>query len=235
MRAGFGLLACCFMAAAAFAGGDECAQAAKGGKECKAACSAGGCSEKTLAAAGVPAMRVVVGKEEFKCPMEAQEAIKKNNGQAVYYVADVKYTDMAEAGKAYARELDKYLADTMSVKYSVGGQCVSCPTSAGEMARKSGKPVHYRLASFEFADRAKADAALAEAKKAVETVKVEWKVGDKTYTCPQEAEAASKTCGKAVEYAVAGQCCHCPIQADVVTAMTKIRVALGAIEKATQG
>lgn len=230
MRTALGLMVSCFIATSAWAGGDECAQAAKK-ESCSATCSAGGCSDKAFAAAGVPKMRAVVADKEFNCPLEAAEAAKKANVQPVFYVADVKYTDMAEAGKAYAKQLNGYLADVTAVKYAVAGECTSCPMTAEALAKKAGKPVKYRLASFEFDNKAEAEKAATKAREAIEAIKVEMKVDGKTYTCCDEAGKAAKQCGKSVEYNVAGQSCGCPIQADVVQAMTKIRIALGAIEK----
>lgn len=231
MRTGFGLMVSCLIVATAWAGGDECAKAAKK-DSCSASCSAGGCSDKAFAAAGVPKMRAVVGDKEFNCPLEAAEAAKKANVQPVFYVADVKYTDMAEAGKAYAKQLNGFLAEATAVKYAIGSECTNCPKTAESIAKKAGKPVKYRLASFEFNDQAAAEKAAARAREAIEAIKVEMKVDGKTYTCCDEAGKAAKSCGKSVEYTVAGQSCGCPIQADVVQAMAKIRVALGEIEKA---
>ncbi len=232
-------------AAAATAWGQTCPAGAAdktASKECcaktcstadKTACAAS-CSETAWAKAGAPTMRIVVGEKTVNCPMEAAELAKKENTAPVYYVGETKYSDMAEAGKAYAGELNKFLETVTTVRYAVGEECVSCPVTAEQLAKKQGKAMKYRLASFDFEARERAEKASAAARKAAESVKLVMKVQDKEFCCEKMAGEAAKKAGCSVEYVVGEQKFECDVQASVMLAVSKVRAALAELEKAAQ-
>jgi hypothetical protein len=111
--------------------------------------------------------------------------------------------------------------------FVVGGEETCCPTSAGELAEKSGKKVHYVVAKKEFDDEAKAQAALLKATEAFVAAFAEPKkcsvsgkvtVAGKEHCCENGASATSKLVKAAMDkvqmsYKVGDESCHCPNEA----------------------
>jgi hypothetical protein len=112
--------------------------------------------------------------------------------------------------------------------FVVAGEETCCPTSAGELAKKSGKKIQYVVAKKSFDDEAKAQAALlkatetfvaafAEPKKCSVSGKV--MVAGKEHCCENGAAATTKLVKAAMEkvhmtYKVGDQSCQCPNQAE---------------------
>lgn len=233
------------------------AQLASDSKGCSAAqkaeCAAKGlvCDDATLAC--LPKMKYRVGDKTVCCPKEAAKlaaAASKDaavtaesagtNGHCAstrvqYVVGDETYTDEAEAKKAYAKALESFIAEATTVKYAVGEEAIACPMTAKSLAEKEGKPMHYRLASFEFDCPEKAEAAAKAARAAAEKVAMKMVVGDKEYHCAVSAAEVAKKDGKKVEYCVGDSKLTCPIDADVELAREKAIAALQALAAAAQG
>lgn len=208
-----------------------------GGTEAKAktVASDGKCctGEKsaTLAKAGAntPKMTFKVGDKSTCCPDEAQKLASGDAKLVKYVVADKEFSDKSEALTAYGKLLDEHLSQITTVKYAVGKECMACPVSAGELAKKEGKKVEYRLASFNFGDKEAAEKAAKSAKEAAEKVTMKVMVGDQSYHCATMAEAAAKSCGRTVEYVVGETRTPCNTTAQVELAKARIEAALTAI------
>jgi hypothetical protein len=208
-------------------------QTGKSGR-CSAQLAAAGCCSKKdgAALASMPMLRCVVGEQETRCPIEAQKLAAGKDTQIEYFLGETKYTEMDQAVGAWQRELNRYLEDLTTVKYGVGDERVACPVTAGAMAKKSGKPVQYRLASYSFETSDRARKAAEAARKAADEVKMIMKVDGKEYACPKSASAEAGACGKSVQYFVAGQNIENQTQADVMLSIAKIQAATAALSSA---
>lgn len=210
------------------------------GAACAATCSTSKsecCQAKSgvaLAKASIPRMKYAVGDATTCCPQEAQTLAKGDAKAIRFVVGESKFESEAEAQGAYAKALDSYLGEITSVKYAVGKECVACPMSAQELAKKEGQPLRYRLASFDFASREKADDAAKSARAAAENIHLAMMVGEKSFECPMSAADTAKSEGKKVEYCVNGKKSECKSSANVELALAKIDAALTALEKANQ-
>lgn len=151
----------------------------------------------------MPAMKYRVGDKTLCCDKMALEAAKGDEKAVKFVVGDKSYDSKAEAMDAYAAVLDGFLKESMSVKYVVGDECVACPMTAKSLAEKNNAKVKYRVASYTFEDQAKADAALARAREAVEKVGKE--KGSCSSSCSATAQSGeTKSCGSADAKTVAG-------------------------------
>lgn len=151
----------------------------------------------------MPGMKYRVGDKTMCCDKMALEAAKGDEKAVKYVVGDKTFDSKAEAMDAYAAVLDGYLKESMSVKFVVGEESFACPMTAKSQAEKNNAKVKYRVASYTFEDQAKADAALAKAREAVE------KVGKEKGSCSSSCSATAKSgetksCGSGDAKAVAG-------------------------------
>ncbi len=232
-----------FSTSAAFAGGDGCqggAHAAKDGAKTVACASGGataGCTgaKATACKAGAPCMKYEVGDKSTCCPDEAAKLAGGDKSKIVYVVGENKFNNEGEAQVALATAIDTYVNDLVTVKFAVGETCVPCPMEAASLAKKEGKEVHYRLATFDFASKEAAETAAKNAKEAADGVKLSWKVGEKSYCCSSMAGDAAKKEGKPVEYCVGEKTSPCETTAKVEMAQARLMAAIMAIEKAQQG
>ena len=233
---------CCSQDNAASKDGKACGSAAKAccaSDKCDraAACSGAGCGDITCAGELVrykdldlPRLGYQVDGKRIDCPRSAMETAKASNVSVNYLVADKVYADKSEAMKAYAVVLDEFADGTLEIKYAVGNKCTGCSKSAEAMAKDGCKQVRYRLASFDFADRASADKAAQMAREASEKIELTMVVGDETFVCPVGAAGAAEARGKEVEYCVGKTRTTCATTAKVRLALERIKVALSACE-----
>ncbi len=112
--------------------------------------------------------------------------------------------------------------------FVVGGEETCCPTSAGELAKKSGDKIHYVVAKHQYDDEAKAQAALLKATEAFVAAFAEPKkcsvsgkvtVAGKEHCCENGAASTAKLVKTAMDkvqmtYKVGEESCHCPNQAE---------------------
>jgi len=201
------------------------------GKTChkdKAACPKGEQTAaergKLLAASGAPLLQYKVGDRTTCCPKQAGEWAK-DDLQVRYVLNETEYTDQAAALNAYQKALEEHLARMNAVRYAVGDQCVGCPLEAASLAKQTGGAVQYRVASFTFADSARADRAVEAARAAADSVKMTYVVDGKEFTCDKAAkhscqakggEATAKTC----EYKVGETktCCETTAKVELTSA-----------------
>jgi hypothetical protein len=168
------------------------------------------------------------------CMKSAKEMSKGDATKIKFVVADKTYDKLGDAKSARVKVLEEYYSDMLTVKYAVGDECVGCPMAAKDMASKSGKPLHYRLASFNFADKSSAEKAAEAARAAGEKVTMTCAVGDEKYACPKSAAAAAKTCDKKVEYCVGEQKTGCETTAKTRLIEARITAALKTLAEAAQ-
>ena len=112
--------------------------------------------------------------------------------------------------------------------FVVGGEEICCPTSAGEMAKKSGEKIHFVVARKTYDDEAKAQAALTKETEAfvvafTKPTKCEVSgkvtVAGKEHCCENGASATSKLVKAAMDkvhmtYKVGEEACSCPNEAE---------------------
>lgn len=201
------------------------------------AAGAGKCSSARAAAckAGAPCMKYTVGDKSTCCPEEAAKLAGGDKSKITYVVGDRTFSDETEAKKALAAALDAYLTEMTTVKFAVGEKCLACPIEAASLARKEGQPVRYRLATFDFSSQEAAEKAAAAAKEAASSIKLGWKVGEKSFCCAAMAGDAAKKEGQPVQFCVGEKSTNCEVTASVDLALARIEAALAAIEKAQQG
>lgn len=187
--------------------------------------------------AGAPRMKFRIGCETLSCPGNA-EVLAKARGEPVrFVVGDREYTDRNEAMSAWAAALDRYCEELTTVRYAIGDQTVACPKSAEKLAQEAHGQVRFRVAAYEFEDRAKAEQAArcareAAAKACVAPTAAESKACDKSAArkaaCDKSAAQAGGVAGKACDKAGAGQAC-CQVTAKVELARARIDAAQKAI------
>ena len=209
--------------------GGQCCQA----KEAK---SAAHCTVGAKAAAGkrlnMPAMQYVVGEKRTQCSDEAAKLAKAGEKTIRFVVADKTFAEEGEAKKAYTKVLDEFLANMTRVQFAVGDECTACPLTAKSIAEKKGAKVRYRLASYTFDDKAKADKIAKLALDAAEKVQLTLAVGTESYQCPVTAKEAAQSAGKKLEYCVGEKRTACQVTAKVELAKAKINAANAVIAKA---
>lgn len=202
------------------------AVAAKDAKDgCGSACTMKGVDVE----AAMPVITYKVGDETTTCACSAKAMAEKAHKDIVFVVAGKDYSDKPAAMAAYGDALDGYLKDLTTVKYAVGDSVGCCSKSADEMAKKSGKQVVYRLASFSFEKSCDAEKAAKLASEAAEKVHMEMVVDGKTYECPMEAKTASASCHKGITYKVGETTTECDKTAHVELAKARCAAALAAI------
>jgi hypothetical protein len=192
--------------------------------------------ESVLAKAGlkVPAMSYRVGEKTTACPMEAK-TLAGEKGKFQFVVADKDYAEESEARKAYAKQLDGFLNEVMTVRYAVGEECTACPITAESLAKKEGAKVMYRVAAFDFETKEAAEKAVKAAREAAGNVKLAMLVGDKSYECPVSADDAAKVAGTTVQYSVGESATPCKVTAEVNLARARIDAAVSALVAAANG
>ena len=153
-----------------------------------------------------------VGAKTTSCSKSAAE-LSKTNDTPVRFVVRHVYATRPEATLALAEQTEKlvdgFCSSTeckVSGKFAVGGKRLECPKAAAAMATRL--------------------------RKAIETVNVSYKVGDKKCDCPIEAKAHAAKSNTDVVFVVDGKETTCPIQHRVNTAQAKYRAAVHAIAKA---
>lgn len=209
-------------------------QAAAGcAKEGQSSCAASTCSGQMMRYknASIPVMLFDVAGERIGCPKTAVATAAEKNCAVKYVVDDKVYEDKAEALKAQADLLDKYLDTVLSVQYAVGDDVTCCPQTAAAKAKECGKPVCYRMTGYTFKDQTSAEVAAKNARTAADALKMEIAVGDKKFDCPVEAAEAAKQCGQEVDYCVGTMRTTSEIVAKIQLDLEKIKAAIDKIEE----
>ena len=182
----------------------------------------------------LPRIGFKVGDTITCCMKAATEMSKSDTAKIKFVVSDKTYGNLGEAKGARLKVLEEYYEDLLRVKYAVGDECTGCPMAAKDLASKSGKPVQYRLAAFDFAEKAAAEKAAEQARAAGAKVRMSWAVGEKTFCCPTTAAKVAKTDDQKVEYCVGEQKTPCEITAKTRLIEARITAALKTLAEAAQ-
>ena len=144
--------------------------------KCDAACAAdAGTCPVTAGMAKLPKMAYMVGTKSLCCEESAKAIATESASKVEYVVGTEKFDSSDKAFASLVTQTEKFVAayatpSTCSVsgKTSIAGESMTCSVAAGEVATK--------------------------VKKAMDSVAVSYKVGDKTCECPTEAKtlAAAK-------------------------------------------
>ena len=185
--------------------------------------------------AELPRIGFKVGDANTCCMKSANEMAAGDAAKIKFVVGEKTYDNLGQAKSARLKALKAYYEDILTVGYAVGGECTGCPMTAQDLAKKSGKPMQYRLASFDFAEKPHAEQAAKAARAAGEKVTMSWAVGEKAFDCPVDATDAAKTCGKNVEYCVGDQKTPCETTAKTRLIEARIAVVLKSLAEAAQG
>lgn len=179
----------------------------------------------------MPTIEYVVGSERTCCDKMATEMAKGDKSQIRFAVAKDTFEKMDEAEQAYAKLLDSTLTDLTSPQYAVAGECMRCPISAKASAEATGKPVMYRLASFEFSKEAQAQKAAEVAKAAADKVEMKMYVGDECVGCPHAASEMAKAKKTQVQYAVGEMKTADRHQAEMELKKARVNAAAAAVAR----
>jgi len=183
----------------------------------------------------LPRIGFKVGDQLTCCMKAAKQMVAGDTAKIKFVVADKTYENLGEAKAARLKVLEQYYEDVLTVKYGVGDKCVGCPLAAKDMAEKCGKAVRYRLAAFDFAEKARAEEVAKMARAAGDKVAMSWTVGEKGFDCPMRAAEAAKTGGKKVEYCVGEQKTTCEVTGKTRLIEARIAAAIEVLAKAAQG
>jgi len=178
--------------------------------------------------AKLPKMQYKVGDTVTVCSKSASTLAEKSHEKMLYLVGDKSFENEAEAKAALAAELEKEIANLESMQFAVGEKCVRCPITAKSMAKESGSKVAYRVAGIDFLKKEQAEKAVALVSDAAETVKISYKVGEKSFCCDKMAGDYSKETGKSITYVVGDEETSCPITAKLMLNKAKIHAIIAA-------
>ncbi len=183
----------------------------------------------------IPRIGFKVGDKITCCMKSVKEMVKGDMSKVTFVIADKTYKDLGKAQAARLKVLEEYYEGLLTVKYAVGDDCVTCPVSAKDMAKATGKPVRFRLAAFDFEKKEAAMKAAKLARASADKVAMSWSVGDKKFNCPVEAGDVAKSSGKNVEFCVGEQKTTCETTAKTRLVEARITPAIETSAPAAQG
>jgi hypothetical protein len=205
-----------------------CAKPCSGGSSVTA--SASDAAKAVLAS--MPAVKYRVGEQTMCCPNAASAAAKTENKPVEYVVGEEAFKSQAEADARLVALYEKEIESMVAVQYSVGGEMTQCPHAAKDMADKAKAPIAYVVGGVEFADQAKAEAAVKLVADAAAGVKMSYKVDGKPFCCDKMAGEAAKTGGKPIVFVVGSDEIAEESAAKLVFAQAKIRAIVEAANAA---
>ncbi len=208
--------------------------AGSGGGGCSKPCSGGSSVTESASdaakavLASMPTVKYRVGEQTMCCPNAASVAAKTANKPVEYVVGDEAFKTQAEADARLVALYDKEIESLIAVQYSVGGESTGCPHAAKDMAEKAKAPIAYKVGGVEFADQAKAEAAVKLVADAAAAVKMSYKVDGKSFCCDKMAGEAAKTDGKPIVYVIGSDEVSDESAAKLVFAQAKIKAIVEA-------
>jgi len=205
----FGLMALASFGAAGMSMAEEAATNAT------TTCPAGeGTCSVTAGLAKLPKLAYMVGEESICCSEMAKAKAKETGAKLVYLVGTKKFDDETAAFTGLVEETEKFVDQfskpqecKVSGAISIGGQECSCSVMAGEIAQNL--------------------------KKAMDTVAVSYKVGDKACSCPVDAKATAKSSGLKMMFVVNEEATECEQTARLNLAKAKYQAGLIAMAKSS--
>jgi enamine deaminase RidA (YjgF/YER057c/UK114 family) len=206
----------------------------------KSACT-GGCGSAKLACdkskfagqvqavfTSLPSVKYRVGDQTVACGESAKKMAADAGKPIQYVVGDQVFENRHDAMARLAGLLEAEAEAMQSVQYSVGGECSRCPMTAKSMADKANKPIRYRVAGVDFADKDMAEKAVQLVKDAAAGVKLSYKVGEKSFCCDKMAGAEAKKVSAPVHYVVGESEVADDAEAQVVLVNERIRTMVEA-------
>jgi hypothetical protein len=173
--------------------------------------------------ASMPAIKYRVDGDEVCCP-ECAKALAEKTGKPIeYLVGEEVLTDKVEATARLAAVLDKEAETLQAMQFVAGGKCYGCPVTAKSVAKKTKGTIAYRVGGVDFEKKEYAEKALASIREALAGVKMQYKVGDKTYGCSKMAGAKCKEAGKKMTYMVGTKETCCDKAAKLLLAEARVR------------
>jgi len=182
--------------------------------KCDAACAsdAGTCSV-TEGLAKLPKISYMVGTKSLCCEESAKAAATESAGKLEYVVGTEKFDSSDKAFASLVTQTEKYVTafatpSTCSVsgKTSIAGESLTCSVAAGEVASK--------------------------VKKAMDSVAISYKVGDKNCDCPVEAKSLAAAKKAKTLFVVGKEETECEQTARLNLARAKFKAALLAMAPA---
>ncbi len=177
------------------------------------AAKAGECAECPVskAMAALPKMTFKVGDTETCCDKAAADLVAENGGHIHYVVAKKEFDDKGEAMVALADVTEEFVdafatpkTCSRSGKTTVCGTSLGCEKTAAKMAEK--------------------------AKAAMQTVSLEFQVGEEKCSCPNAAAALAKKSGEAKQFVVGEETTCCEVDARIKLARAKYAAAVKALQ-----
>lgn len=203
-----GILASALLSFSGWAFAEDAANA-KASATCPA--SGGACSV-TAGLEKLPKLAYMVGEESICCSEMAKAKAKETGAKLVYLVGTKKFETEAAAFTGLVDETEKFVEQfakpqecKVSGAITIAGQECSCSVMAGEIAQK--------------------------VKKAMDTVAVSYKVGDKVCSCPIEAKANATSSGLKMLFVIDKDATECEQTARLNLAKAKYQAALVAMAK----
>lgn len=187
--------------------GDEGQCDAKCATECKSC-------PVTEGMAKLPQLVYKVG-DELACCENSAKSMAQSAGKPVNYVVGKEsfecptkaFTSLVEQTEKYVSAYATPKTCSVSGKTTVAGTEMTCPVAAGDVAAK--------------------------VKKAMDSVAISYKVGDKTCSCPVEAKSIAESTKAKTIYVVENQETECEMTARLNVARAKYKAALMATAPAT--
>lgn len=182
--------------------------------KCEVACAAGtGTCSVTAGMAKLPKIAYMVGTKSLCCEESAKAVAAESSTRVEYAVGTEKFVSSDKAFASLVTQTEKYVAafatpSTCSVSGSttIAGECLTCSVAAGEVARK--------------------------VKKAMDSVAISYKVGDKSCNCPVEAKALAAAKKAKTLFVVENEETECELTARLNLARAKYKAALIAMAPA---
>lgn len=173
--------------------------------------------------ASMPAIKYRVDGDEVCCTECATAAAERTGKPIEYLVGEDVLTDKVEATARLAALLDKEAESLQAMQFVAGGKCYGCPVTAKSVAKKTKGSIAYRVGGVDFEKKEYAEKALASIREALADVKMQYKVGDKTYGCSKLAGAKCKEAGKKVTYLVGTKETCCDKAAKLLLVEARVR------------
>lgn len=185
-------------------------------KKCDAACATeGGTCTVTAGMAKLPKLSYMVGAKSLCCEESAKATAAETSAKVEYVVGTEKFASSEKAFESLVTQTEKFVSafatpSTCSVSglTTVAGESMACSVAAGEVASK--------------------------VKKAMDSVAISYKVGDKTCSCPVEAKTLAAAKKAKTLFVVEKEETECEHTARLNLARAKYKAALLAMAPAAK-
>lgn len=181
--------------------------------KCDGVCATGNTCCVTEGLAKLPKMTYMVGEESMCCEESAKAVAASTKAKLMYVVGDEKFDSSEKAFVGLVDQTEKFVAAfatpstcKVSGTTTIAGESMTCSVKAGEVASK--------------------------VKKAMDSVAISYKVGDKTCHCPVEAKTIAAEKKLKTLFVVDNEETACEYSARLNLARAKYKAALVAMAPA---